>query len=805
MSEKILKILVVEDDSTDREIIKRAIKASGMRHELVFAEDHENGLAATNGKEYDCIFLDYNLPGGTGLELLKTIRASGNTSPIIIVTSLGDEKLAVEAIKLGADDYMPKDLLSGKEIRNSVRHMINSRENLKRQQELEKQLHETQNRLSTVVSNAPIILFSLNKKAEFILFEGKGLFSLGIDKDTIINHSLTEYNDLPIRIEDYQRSMKGEEHTDIIEWRMKFFEIFYSPIFDEHRNITGVLGIASDITSHKQAEKELKFAKHLAEETALIKEQFLANMSHEIRTPMNGIVGLTNILLNTPLTSEQLKYMQAIKTSSDNLMVIINDILDFSKIEAGKMKFESVPFIIDEVAGHTIELFQSKADEKSISLILEKDNNIPCYLCGDPTRLTQVLNNLVSNAIKFTQKGEVRLSLKLNSITGEKAVITFEIKDTGIGIPEKSLPTIFESFTQASSDTTRKFGGTGLGLSIVKNIIELQQGEIQVKSKQGIGTVFSFSIPFVLNSAEVKVTQKIKTNNLNTSHLKILIAEDNYVNQMVVKRVFEEWKTNVDIAENGALALEKLRNSDYDLVLMDIQMPEMDGYTAVSKIRSEFPEPKKSIPIIALTAHASPTERQKCLDANMDEYVSKPFDPEELKSKILLLTKSVIPSLNDARIEKTVSESVFVNPTPVQNETMNSAQPLPAENQFKNITDPVNPNKLNLSFLKKIAEGNQAFIIEMIEMFLNKTPEALEQMNDCFQKQNWEELKKIAHRIKPSFAYVGMQDLQSTLATIEKCSDTQEDRKVVSDLLKKVEIASNHAFELLRVELSTLK
>ena len=210
--------------------------------------------------------------------------------------------------------------------------------------------------------------------------------------------------------------MNGEKHTEIIEWKQKFFEIFYSPLRDENNSITGVLGIASDITVHKKAEEELTNAKLIAEETAKIKEQFLANMSHEIRTPMHGIIGLTDILLNTKLDTAQLTYMQAIKTSSDNLLIIINDILDFSKIEAGKMNFESVQFKIEKIINSAIELFQSKADEKSISLILEKDSTIPEFVTGDPTRLTQILNNLISNAIKFTERGEVRLSIRLVSL-----------------------------------------------------------------------------------------------------------------------------------------------------------------------------------------------------------------------------------------------------------------------------------------------------------------------------------------------------------------------------------------------------
>ena len=808
MSEKILQILIVEDDIVDRDIIKRSLIGSGIKHELFFAEDHESGKKATLGKEYDCIFLDYNLPGGTGLELLKAIRQSENKSPIIMVTSLGDEKLAVESMKLGADDYIPKSLISASSIGQNVRHAIKGKENEKRQHELEKQLQETQKKLSTVVSNSPIILFSLDNKADFILFEGKGLESLGIEKEKVVNSSLSENNNLPIYFDDFSRAMNGEKHTEIIEWKQKFFEIFYSPIRDENNNITGVLGIASDITVHKKAEEELTNAKLIAEETAKIKEQFLANMSHEIRTPMNGIIGLTDILLNTKLGAEQLKYMQAIKTSSDNLLIIINDILDFSKIEAGKMNFESIQFRIEEITNNTIELFQSNADEKSISLILEKDSNIPESVTGDPTRLTQILNNLISNAIKFTEKGEVRLSIRLVSLDNKNATLCFEIKDTGIGIADKNIPTIFDSFTQASSDTTRKFGGTGLGLTIVKKLINLQNGEIIVKSKLGAGTSFTFSLPFTLSSEETVSINKDSSEYNSISNLRILVVEDNRVNQMIVKKVLSDWNTHTEFADNGLIALEMLKSSDFDIILMDIQMPEMDGYTAVQKIRTEFSEPKSSIPIIAMTAHAISSEKQKCLDAGMNGYISKPFEPADLKKKILELTKSILPALKNIYFVKPLNNNSLAAQNNDFKESKVSAPCI--DNIYSNkppekiINTSAGP-KINLSYLKRIAEGNDAFVIEMIEMFLNKTPLALEQMNECYRKKNWEELRKIIHRIKPSFAYVGMQDIQDTLGKIELWNDEKGDMEFVSGLLNEVGVDSKKAFDQLRKALVTLK
>jgi PAS domain S-box-containing protein len=789
MAENKLRILVVEDDDVDRMIIKRALKDSKINHELNFAVDHESGKEATNGKEYDCIFLDYNLPGGSGLELLKTIREAGNSSPIIMVTSQGDEKIAVDAMKLGADDYIPKNFLSGEGIGQIVRYMVNKKKQELRQNELENQLKNTQKQLQTVVENAPIILFSLDNAATFKLFEGKGIEASGINKKKILGTSLYDNEALPISLEDYKRAMNGEEFKKIVHWKQAYFEISYSPIRVDNKAISGVLGIATDITQHIQAEEELKHAKHLAEETVRVKQQFLANISHEIRTPMNGIIGLTRILLDSPLNPEQVKYLQSINACNTNLLTIINDLLDVSKIEAGKMNLEKISFDIHELVNQTMELYQAKADEKALQLCLEKDGALPHFVEGDPTRLSQILNNLVSNAIKFTEKGEVRLSLRQSANDGKNVTIVFDVKDSGIGIPEKSLSMIFESFTQAYSDTTRRYGGTGLGLTIVKNLVELQDGEIRVKSKPGAGTTFTFTLSFPISSVREVSTASVAAENSDISHLRILIAEDNKINQMVIEKTFADWRVKTDLAENGILAVEMLKKKEYDLVLMDIQMPEMDGYTAVEIIRKKLSTHKRSVPIMAMTAHASMTEKQKCLDAGMQDYISKPFDPAELKSKII--------SICGARTAAGQRPSVVPEPSAGQPEknqkTTQEPMSLP-ENSFA-------PVKINLDYLKQLSAGNQKFYNEMIETFLNMTPQALDQMNQCFQKKEWEMLRSIAHRIKPSYGYVGLKDVQNTLTQIEKWND-KGDTDTVGELLQTVKNSTDSAFGQLRQALN---
>ncbi len=376
-----------------------------------------------------------------------------------------------------------------------------------------------------------------------------------------------------------------------------------------------------------------------AEQSEKFKQQFLANMSHEIRTPMNSVIGLTNLLMKSKMDQQQAKYLNVIKKSSENLLVIINDILDLSKIEAGKMDFEKTPFILEDCMDTVYHTMAFKSEEKN--LLLEKliDPSVPEVVIGDPVRLNQILINLTGNAIKFTEKGKVTIHAKELSRQDNVSIIEFSITDSGIGIPESQLNKIFESFSQASSDTTRKFGGTGLGLTISKQLVELQAGSIYVYSQVGKGTTFAFKIPYMIGSiadlthAEFN-SEDTKGEDLNG--LRILLVEDNAFNQMVAVDTLNDLISDlkIDIAENGIIALDKLKSTDYDLVLMDIQMPEMDGFDACLHIRNDFPPPKNQIPIMAMTANVTQEEVEKCYKSGMTAHISKPFDPQELLNKL---------------------------------------------------------------------------------------------------------------------------------------------------------------------------
>ena len=346
----------------------------------------------------------------------------------------------------------------------------------------------------------------------------------------------------------------------------------------------GVYVIASirDITCQKKIEKELKEVGQIAESAMKSKQQFLANMSHEIRTPMTAIMGFSKVLLKTDLTETQIKYLTAIKTSSDSLLVLINDILDLAKVDAGKMIFEKSPFNMNEDISATLHLFDLKFKEKNLELVTQYDNAIPKILLGDSVRLNQIILNLVSNAIKFTKQGKITVGVYLLNEDEENAAIKFAVTDTGIGIPKNMIETIFENFEQATSSTAKLFGGTGLGLAITKKLVEKQGGTVKVKSKINEGSTFSFVLNFQKVKTETKSEIELEASEPpeKNKKIKVLVVEDNILNQILIRLILDDFGFEKDIADNGKIAIEKLQTNSYDIILMDLQMPEMNGFAA---------------------------------------------------------------------------------------------------------------------------------------------------------------------------------------------------------------------------------
>jgi PAS domain S-box-containing protein len=558
---------------------------------------------------------------------------------------------------------------------------------------------------------------------------------------------------------------------------------------DDQGNVLGVVVVARDITDQKRIATELteaivfaelavaiaEEAKMKAESATLIaetavkaKQQFLSNMSHEIRTPMNAIIGFTKVLLKSETTSKQKEYLQAIKMSGDALIVLINDILDLAKVDAGKMVFEQTPFKMALSIAAMLHLFEPKIREKNLELIKEYDSKIPNVLLGDPVRLHQIILNLVSNAVKFTNKGKITVSVRLLREDEKKATIEFTVIDTGIGISESKIERIFENFQQASSGTSRLYGGTGLGLAIVKQLVEAQDGTISVKSTVDKGSTFGFVLDFLKTKADAESeTENLELDN-EIKNVKVLVVEDIALNQLLMRTLLDEFGFECDIASNGKIAIEKLQSHKFDIILMDLQMPEMNGFEATEYIRNTM---HSTIPIIALTADVTTVDLAKCKSVGMNDYIAKPVDEKVLYNKIVSSVKKNIINDNEVDIE------------PVK---------------IVKYTD--------LNYLITRTKSNPILMMEMISLYLEQTPPLITIMKQSWKDKDWKSLYASVHKIIPSFAIMGINpDIEEMAKKVQDYARNQQLSTDISHLVLEIENVCNHACEELEIAYSSIK
>ncbi|MDB5200076.1 MAG: integral rane sensor hybrid histidine kinase [Chitinophagaceae bacterium] len=612
------------------------------------------------------------------------------------------------------------------------------------------ELIQNQERLQSILDNATSLIYIKDLDGKYLLANKQFKKTLNVSYDEVIGKTDFDFGDhkqaqryketdeevirtcKPVELEETIEMPDGPHNILIIKF----------PLIDVQNKIYGISGIATDITERVRYQEQLIEAKKIAEDAKRLEEQFLANMSHEIRTPMNGIQGMTDLLLETKLNDEQKDFATTIKRSSDNLLVIINDILDFSKIQAGKLILEKIDFNLTEVLENVKALFKYRIQEKGLSLRLTVKEDVPRKLNGDPHRLNQVLINLIGNAIKFTQSGGINISISVQEKTAEEIVLSFTIADTGIGIAPEMINDIFESFTQASTDTTRNFGGTGLGLAITKQLLEMQNGKISVESKINIGTIFQFSIPYNYSKTinPLLFTRKdVKNYRSLFTGKKFLVAEDNEVNQKVIRHVLQKAGGAVDIANNGLEAISLLKkNKDYNLIIMDLQMPEMDGYAATKYIRNVM---NLSIPIVAMTASVLKDEKSKCIEMGMNDYLSKPFDFSFIYQRIsLLLDKK--PVIN--------YEPVIENP---------------------------NNNLFDLSLLEEMDDNE--YLSDVLDIFLANTPNELNELQRACASNHFNTIYKMAHKLKSSTGLLKATGLLDVLIKIEENAKAEKPEGLV--------------------------
>jgi PAS domain S-box-containing protein len=577
-----------------------------------------------------------------------------------------------------------------------------------------------------VVEDGSDIIFVVDFSGNILYHNASVRETLGYRSGSLLGKNFFDYI-LPQELGEFKKQFKislKKKYNEKVEFqflckdkRYRFLE-FNSINLKYKEKINGLILDCRDITQRKHDAAEL-----LRLQKA--KEQFLANISHEIRTPINGIAGMATLLSSEQNPEERQTYLNAVRHSAENLKVIINDILDLAAIESGKLKFEKVPFNLVDLLPSIISTFKYQAKEKRISLEYAIDDKANRILIGDPVRLNQVLINLIGNAVKFTHSGSILVSGNIIKEQKGTSWVEISVADTGVGIPSEKLTSIFDSFSQADESVTRKFGGTGLGLTIVKQLVEMQKGSITVNSKENLGSVFTITIPFTtgtkkhLQQSDIQRSQQqLKTRQ---QPLNILLVEDNDINRLYAQSILRNWNCKSDTAENGLVAIERLKSTVYDVVLMDIQMPVMDGYEATKAIRM-MPSPVNAVPIIALTANATKKDVNKCLAAGMNDYLAKPFTPEDLFHKLF----------NDLKLKARKEKSL-----------------------------------IDLSYLKKASGNNQAFIDEMLLTFINTLPSLLKEINSASKKSDWVKTARIVHQLKPSITLLGIHSLKHQAQEIE--------------------------------------
>jgi PAS domain S-box-containing protein len=744
----------------------------------------------------------------------------------------------------------------------------------------------SEERLRAIISNAPMVLFAIDHQGIFTLSEGSGLYKLGIEPGSSVGSSVFDlYHDRPDILEDIERALAGEVFTVMRDIGPISFQIWYTPMHNEHDEVVGVIGVSTDITERRMAERALQQATQAAEAANRAKSVFLANMSHEIRTPLNAVIGMTGLLLDTELTSEQRDYAETVRTSGDALLSLINDILDFSKIEAGRMELEMQPFDLRDCVEEALDLVAAQAAVKRLDLAYQFAEVTPNTLLGDVTRLRQVLVNLLSNAVKFTRHGEVIVNVTSQELWDNRHNVTIAVRDTGIGIPPERIDRLFQSFSQIDSSTTRTYGGTGLGLAISRRLIELMGGDISVESTPDVGSTFYVSFPaeavpriqraylrgivpdlenqrllvvddnetnrtilhrqtqmwgmqtFTVASAiealawlrggnqcdlavldmqmpeidgvelarlihedpafaglplvllsslgqqpelrrsglfAATLTKPIKASQLYDTLMRvmhgsmqepyalpalstldkqlgqlqprrILLAEDNTVNQKVALRMLERLGYRADVVANGVEVLDALQRQHYDVVLMDVQMPEMDGVETTRHLRAQgnaLPQPW----IIALTANALSGDREHYLSIGMDDYVSKPVRINALRD-----------ALTNSRIDGNFAEMAEPADAPEAGKpTSETAADMPEA-------------VLDMAVVEDLQKmmGDAEATLDVIGCFLEQTPPLLDQLQQAVAEQDSPAVQKYAHTLKGSSASVGALAFSAQCRTLE--------------------------------------
>lgn len=683
-----------------------------------------------------------------------------------IRTKSGKEKWVEQSAQLLLDEgsikgfqCMVKDITEKKKVEKE----LNESENLRKQHEY---------RLNAIMDNSTALIYIKDLQGRYVMVNKRFRTFFGVSDKEILGatdydfnsgHLADHFSQMDEQVILSRRPIETEELLDT-PWGKRNLLLLKFPLLAPDGILLGVSGIATDVTDKTELQKETIIALQKAESAQQIQEQFLANMSHEIRTPMNGIQGMTRLLLQTKLTEEQKRFTNNISRSLHTLMVTVNNVLDFSKLRAGKLVLDNFVFNLPELLEELKKYFEQSLSNKQLSFLINLDKEIPGEVRGDAFRLKQILTNLIDNAVKFTNEGQIQLRLSLRSQNEKQARILFILSDTGIGIPKDRQQFVFESFAQASKHISSGYGGAGLGLTISKGLIEILGGKISVESEPGRGSVFSFELPFDITETKELIPAQNDPATLLAGK-KILVVEDNPVNQRLIDFVLKKVNIEADMASNGkeAIALCE-KNPGYELVIMDLQMPVMDGYEATQYIREKL---QLQMPIIAMTATALKEDQERSQAVGMNDFMLKPFDFNDLYARLVgLLHHTEIKEMKEA---------------------------IAAED---------NKDLYDLSLLEEL--GDPAALLEVLKMFFENTPQEISLLVAAAKENNQPELYRVAHKLKSAMSTIQSAKLTALLRSIETNAKNAESVEESRRMVHEVVILFAQTEKYLRIEMDKI-
>jgi len=679
-------------------------------------------------------------------DYLETIKQHGSAQGIFtVLTRAGKKRFLL------FKNYLVKEP-------GSEPYVIASSQDITERKNIESDLKRSEEKYRRIIENMNLGLVEVDDHSHFVFankvfcnmcgFELEELFGKEFGTLFLDDENLRLFNS---KIKDRQRGITSayELVAKNKYGELKWWFISGAPIYNRYNNQVGAVAVVLDITAQKQTQQQLQEAKIIADQSVKAKDDFLANMSHEIRTPMNAIIGLIRQMQKTTLNHQQQVYANAISNASSNLMVIINDILDFSKIAAGKLTIEYIGFRLQEVIHDAIEIVAEKADEKGIAIYSFFDEAIYPEMMGDPFRIKQVLTNLLSNAIKFTEKGSITISCTLQKQDEQRQYLHLAVTDTGIGMTEEFLEHLFDKFTQEDETIARRFGGTGLGMSIIKQLVELMNGTVEVQSRKNAGTKVTVTMPF--EKGKVNATAKIiaAADADLLKHIKILLVEDNEMNRLLACSVLEQYGAKVEEAENGLDAIKMIKAKTYDIVLMDMRMPVMDGLQATKIIRKDV---SSSLPVIALTANVIKRDKDKCLEAGMNDFLSKPFEEQDLVAIIAKWTGSNI------QIEKGAIEN----------------------------HPPENFEHFSISRLRQLGKGNLEFERKMLNIFIHEASKAIQEFAIARELKDHKTIISVAHRIKASVMNMQIKEIIDEVHIMNSADSFPKEETIINNYLDKM-------------------